>query len=116
MSNNTAPLVTSEREEKHVPSGGQWFWRQASMLANLPQHGFAVGWDSVEGKSGLKIYGAYPTAQDFYHHLLLNPPDQRWAYEFIPESARCKAYMDVELNSNTNEGHARIREIVAEVC
>ena len=111
MSNNTAPLVTSEREEKHVPSGGQWFWQKDAMLANLPQHGFAVAWES-----GLKIYGAYPTAQDFYHHLLLNPPDQRWAYEFISESARCKAYMDVEWKSDTNEGHARIREIVAEVC
>ncbi len=113
--NELDPLVTSEREEKRVPSGGQWFWRQAGMLANLPENGFAVAWDSVEGKSGPKIYGAYPTAQDFYQNLLLNPPNQRWAYEFIPESARCKAYMDVEWRSDTNEGHTRIREIVAEV-
>ena len=103
-------LSDDECAQFHLPSGGQWYWKQDYMIEehkNSP--GFTVAWD--KGVNGRRIYGLYPDPYDFYRNLLNNSKTLRWAYELIPESTACKGYMDIEWIGPADPSHTKLSMI-----
>jgi hypothetical protein len=112
---NKSQLTPEQCVSYSVPSGSQWFFRQTPARAALTANGFMTAWDT---SSGAKLFAAYPSAPDFYKHFLKQPLDKRWGYEIIPESAPCKAYMNIEWLSPIDQGsdnHSRILLIIEDI-
>jgi Family of unknown function (DUF5906) len=88
-------MADKDRLNFSVPSGGQWFWRQAPMLEAYSQSGgVPIAWDKPDGK---KIYGLYSDKMEVMKNIMQNPTDKRWGYEMIPVNTPCLAYADIEL-------------------
>ena len=75
------------------------------------QGNFCIAWDRKAG-GGPKVYGLYPSAEDFYTHLLQNPPNKRFGYELIPENTPCKAYADIEWIGAPDPNHTLLKRLI----
>jgi hypothetical protein len=113
-------LAPQVRERLCIPPDGAWFYRQQPVLDRVKLQtdssailknntpGFPVAWDN--GKGG-KVYGFYPSAEEFYECLLKTPAGKRNAYELIRENTPCKGYLDVEWIGKPDEGHTKLKMI-----
>ena len=63
-------------------------------------------------KKGAKMFGFYPSVQDFYESLLTLPAGRRYGYEIIVENKPCRSYADVEWEGGHDATHDRIRVFV----
>lgn len=110
-----AELTLGDRARHNIPVDGRWFWYQHDMLSVYEsQGGICLAWSK---KNGAHTYGIYADAdhRQIMQILHQNAPDKRWAFELIPSTAVCKAYMDIEWKGELDAEHAGIHEIVVAV-
>ena len=95
-----------ELAEQHgLPDGGTWYSRQAPQMDLYAKAGgFLVSWDSAHGGAS-KVYGVYPSPEDFYSNLMEVAASKRYGYEVIGPNAPCRAYADVEWYAPNVEGN-----------
>ena len=108
-------MSQTERDRLSIPTGGRWFWRQQDMLnVYQEQGGITLAWAK---ENGANAYGVYPGAgkSELMSFLLANPPEKRWAFELIPRTASCKAYMDMEWTATPDPEHTGLSKIIASV-
>ena len=106
-------MTQIDRDRLSIPSGGRWFWKQQDMLSVYQeQGGITLAWGK---KNGGNAYGVYPgtNRSELMSLLLANPPDKRWAFELIPRTAICKAYMDIEWTGAPDPQHTGLSKIIA---
>jgi hypothetical protein len=103
-------LTPQHRRKYGVPSGGQWFHRQDSMLALLTtEDQFMVAWD-ISPKSASKCYGIYDNFRTFWEVYIQTPPSSRWGYELVRKDRLAKIYFDIEFWTKQGDTeHTKLR-------
>ncbi len=68
-------LTDRDRSIYSIPSGGQWFWKQAPLLeAYGLSGGVPIAWDKPDGE---KLYGLYSDKNEVMQNIMKNPADKR---------------------------------------
>ena len=101
-----------DRLKENIPAGGKWFWYQNDMIeAHEQEGGVRLAWQK---KNEAYAYGLYPgaTQTEVMESILSNPPDKRWALEWIPADTRCKGFVDVDIKGEPDTHHKQLADIV----
>ena len=103
-------LTLGDCTRHYIPMDGRWFWYQHDMLAVYEASGgVCLAWSKKNGAHAFGVYGGATHRQvmEILHHWQ-NPPEKRWAFELLPSTAVCKAYMDIEWEGKLDIFHAGI--------
>ena len=108
-----AELTAHKRYKFKIPSGGKWFGTKPPVLELLrDEDQFVVAWD--KNKKGAKVFGIYPTFEDFWTNYLKNKPEERWGYEVVLRDKPVKFHMDIEYWTDEPDSmHTKLRMVTA---
>ena len=71
-----------------------------------------VAWD--KNKEGARVFGIYPTFDEFWTNYLKNKPDKRWGYEIVLHDKLVNFHMDIEYwTDKADKEHAKLLMVTA---